>query len=546
MRLVPICGLLYFAALLQAQTSGDTQPAVLVRNDPEYSAEATRARVQSTVLLNIVIGEDGKAHNVQIAKGAGFGLDEKAIEAIATWIFRPATKDGHATPTPANIEMNFHLQVRGDADDYTGQFARLNFPLPPGASRPELIVGKLPGNPLAAGDQALRIHLQVDADGRPANVTLLGSTDKAWAQQALRVIQAWRFRPASLDGTAIPADGIFELAHSEPEEAEQSVNVPKAPPSPIQIPGLIPRSNHTATLLKNGTVLIAGGTISGTSAQIFDPITRTIVNTGNMLIARQSHTATLLNDGTVLIAGGETNGHAQAEAEIFDPSSGKFSATGSMREPRSGHAAALLADGHVLIFGGNKGPASSEIYDPRMKSFQPAGKMKYLGASVEAVTLRDGRVLILSAGNVPAEIFNPPTASFSEIASAQIEGAFSAVPLDNGTVFIASRGVAQIFEPATGVFRSLGAIPQYRRDPASQVAPASVLLRGGKLLLASLGQTEIYDPAAGIFTPGPSLASDGEGVTATLLEDGSVLIAGTGENDSGATAELLLIGSGGR
>ena len=233
MSVVPICGLLTMAAILRAQSTGETQPSVLVRNDPEYSAEATRPRVQSAVLLNIVIGEDGKAHDVHVAKGAGFGLDEKAIEAIATWVFRPATKDGYTTPVPANIEMNFHFLVRGDADDHTGQFARLNFTLPPGASRPELVVGKLPGNPTSSGNQALRIHLQVDADGKPANVMVLGSTDKPWEQQALHVIQAWRFRPASLDGAAIPADGIFELAHSEPEETGTPVYTPKPSSAPI-------------------------------------------------------------------------------------------------------------------------------------------------------------------------------------------------------------------------------------------------------------------------------------------------------------------------
>lgn len=404
MRLVSICGLLTLAGVLQAQTapeahSTDTQPSVLVRNDPEYSAEATRARAQSTVLLSIVIGEDGKAHDVHVAKGAGFGLDEKAIEAIATWVFRPATKDGHATPAPANIEMNFHLQVRGDADDYTGQFARLNFPLPPGASRPELIVGKLPGNPASAGDQALRIHLQVDADGKPSNVTVLGSTDSAWAQQALRVIQTWRFRPASLDGAAIPADGIFELAHSEPEETEPVIVEPPAS-AIIPIPGLIPRANHTATLLNNGTVLIAGGATAGTSAQIFDPITRTIVNTGNMLIARQNHTATLLNDGTVLIAGGEMNGHAVAEAEIFDPSTGKFSATGSMRQPRSSHTAELRPDGAVLICGGNSPDA--EIYNPRAKSFEATDRATCAPTTPRingntGTTLEDGNILSIGA-----------------------------------------------------------------------------------------------------------------------------------------------------
>ena len=392
MRSLTICCFLFAATLLHAQGAGDTQPSIIVRNDPEYSAEAMRARVQSTVLLSIVVGEDGKAHDVKVARGSGFGLDEKAIEAIDTWVFTPGTKDGHPAPMPANVEMNFHLQVRNDPEDHSGQFARLNFTLPPGAVRPELVVGKLPGNPAAAGDQALRFHLQVGIDGVPGDVTVLGSTDKAWEQKALRVIRAWRFRPAALDGTAIPADGVFELAHTAPPEPEPVIveqddtgKAPRRPPAPVQIAGLIARGNHTATLLQNGTVLLAGGTEPGiaphelASAQTYDPVTRTIANTGSMLTARQRHTANMLRDGTVLIAGGEEGNRALASAEIFDPSTGRFSATGSMHEPRSSHAAALLPDGRVLICGGTgsdgKPLADTEIYDPRMKAFVGASAM---------------------------------------------------------------------------------------------------------------------------------------------------------------------------
>ena len=316
MRTLLVCGLILCAALLQAQTTSgtqpDTQPGIIIRNDPEYSTEATRAFVQSTVLLNITVGEDGKAHDIKIAQPSGFGLDEKAVEAMQTWVFRPGTKDGHPVPMPANVEMNFHLQVRNDSEDHSYQFARLNFTLPTGATRPELVIGKLPGNPNAAGDQALRFHLQVGIEGVPANITVLGSNDKAWEQKALRVIRAWRFRPASLAGLAIPVDGVFELAHSSPPEPEQPMIVeqdesdrgPRRPAAPIEIPGLIARSGHTATLLNNGTVLIAGGSASA-SAQTFDPVTRTIATSGSMLTPRNHHTATLLNDGTVLITGGQ-------------------------------------------------------------------------------------------------------------------------------------------------------------------------------------------------------------------------------------------------
>lgn len=538
MRTLSVAGLILCAALLQGQTTPDTQPGVIVRNDPEYSAEATRAFVQSTVLLSIVVGEDGKAHDIKVAQPSGFGLDEKAVEAIQTWVFRPGTKDGHPAAMPANVEMNFHLQVRNDTEDHSYQFARLNFTLPPEAIRPVLIAGKLPGNPHTAGDQALRFHLQVGIDGVPSNITVLSSTDKAWEQQALRVIRGWRFRPASLAGLAIPADGIFELAHSAPPEPEpqpivveqdDSDRVARPAVAPIEVPGLTPRSGHTATLLGNGTVLFAGGSASP-SAQIFDPVTRTIANTGSLLTARQHHTATLLKDGTVLITGGEpggkpggqSGGRALASAEIFDPSTGKFSATGSLHEARSSHAAALLPDGRVLICGGSADD-TSEIYDPRQKIFLSAGHMLAPMPSLQAVTLKDGSIFLLGSASAPAEIFHPDTGTFTAAGTQHFAGI--ATLLHDGTVLIFAADGVETFRPGANVFQTDTAMPG---TPA-----ACVLLPSGKVLVTGT-PTEIYDPSSQSFTRGPVLKQPQSGDTATLLDNGNVLVAGP-------AAELLIL-----
>jgi TonB family protein len=504
MRVLSVCGIVFCAVLLHAQAAPDTQPGIIIRNDPEYSTEATRAFVQSTVLLNITVGEDGKAHDIKVAQPSGFGLDEKAVEAIETWVFRPGTKDGQPVPMPANVEMNFHLQVRNDTEDHSYQFARLNFSLPTGATRPELIIGKLPGNPNTAGDQALRFHIQVGIDGVPAEITVLGSTDKAWEQKALRVIHAWRFRPASLAGLAIPVDGVFELAHSSPPEPEPMImeqddsdRGPRRPAAPIEIPGLIARSGHTATLLKNGTVLIAGGATSA-SAQTFDPIIRTIATSGNMLTPREHHTATLLNDGTVLITGGQSAGHPLSSAEIFDPSTGKFSATASMHEARSSHAAALLPDGRVLICGGSA-DENAEIYDPHSRAFLSAGRMIAPMPSVRAVALKDGDILILGTTGQPAEIFHPDAGAFTATDAPHFDG--PATRLNDGTVLIAGGNGA--------------------------------VLGNGKVLVIG-APTEIYDPATQSSTPGPILKQPPSQATATLLDNGNVLVAG-------AAAELLIL-----
>jgi hypothetical protein len=135
---------------------------------------------------------------------------------------------------------------------------------------------------------------------------------------------------------------------------------PPAPPPPVTVSNPPPstvefqatgdmgtqRAAHTATLLPNGKVLIAGGfNNSGglATAELFDPATGTFMATGTMTGARVSHTATLLNSGKVLLAGGD----GLNTAELFDPSTGTFTATGAMTGVRTQHAATLLNNGGI-------------------------------------------------------------------------------------------------------------------------------------------------------------------------------------------------------
>ena len=129
-------------------------------------------------------------------------------------------------------------------------------------------------------------------------------------------------------------------------------------------------SGHTATLLPNGKVLLAGGASAdfGTFsiAELYDPSTDTFTATANMTIARAGHTATLLPDGTVLLAGGQFMGGI-ASAELYNPATGTFSATGNMTTGRFWQAATLLPDGTVLMSGGlgsgYDSLASAELYN---------------------------------------------------------------------------------------------------------------------------------------------------------------------------------------
>ena len=88
---------------------GVTAPSLLSKVEPEYSEEARRAKYQGTVVLYVEVYPDGKAHNLKVLRSLGLGLDEKAIEAVNKWRFRPGYKDGKPVTVQATIEVNFRL-----------------------------------------------------------------------------------------------------------------------------------------------------------------------------------------------------------------------------------------------------------------------------------------------------------------------------------------------------------------------------------------------------------------------------------------------------
>jgi TonB family protein len=88
---------------------GVTAPSVLSKVDPEYSEEARKAKYSGAVMLSIVVNTDGRADSIKVIKSLGMGLDEKAIEAVERWRFRPGTKDGAPVRVRAQVEVNFRL-----------------------------------------------------------------------------------------------------------------------------------------------------------------------------------------------------------------------------------------------------------------------------------------------------------------------------------------------------------------------------------------------------------------------------------------------------
>ncbi|MBB2483673.1 hypothetical protein H5407_00375 [Mitsuaria sp. WAJ17] len=263
------------------------------------------------------------------------------------------------------------------------------------------------------------------------------------------------------------------------------------------------REGHTATLLADGRVLVTGGNLGDgrvlalNSAELFDPRTKTFQLVATpMTLERSSHTATLLKNGKVLITGGQgaRQGMVSFSAEVFDPNTGKFESLAPQRlvAPRTYHAATLLDSGQVLIVGGTdwqtaRAPNSAELYDPVANTFtQLESPLNYKNETPQALKLSSRRVLVLS--NQGADLFDPVTRTFKALPGPLKARDYEASTAlyDGGALVLGGLSADTVipsierYDPVRGTFRTVATLRKARAWGVATLAnTGAVFLVGG-------------------------------------------------------------------
>lgn len=324
--------------------------------------------------------------------------------------------------------------------------------------------------------------------------------------------------------------------------------------------------NHTATLLSNGQVLVAGG--SGKTpkvALLYDPTADTWTPTGSLINLHPfDPTATLLPNGTVLLVGGG------AQPELYDPTTGTWSATAAMTTPRTENAAVLLPNGQVLVAGGlvNGAPSNLvDIYDPNANTWTSVGNM--LGSRANhTATLPPNEYLVFLGGYqgtsdvATYELYD--YINMQPFSGGQESHLFTVLNMSNHTATYLATGsilaVGGTENPSQALLISGTSSVNASPCPNAHSHHTATLLPNGQVLVAGGGATgsetaavDIYVPSndnpstSGIWSSGPisPMNVPRTNHAGVLLSDGRYLvIGGSGSPQATSVGALRVISAG--
>jgi N-acetylneuraminic acid mutarotase len=326
------------------------------------------------------------------------------------------------------------------------------------------------------------------------------------------------------------------------------------------------RSQHTATLLQNGLVLLAAGQKGSNTAgwlntaEVYDPTGQFFTSVGNLNHARSDHTASLLPSGKVFVAGGlDSSSTPLSNGEVFNPASGTWAgAANSMTSGHAEHAAAALPNGKVLVMGGSSDATGGQVesYDPVTNRFSPVKNLITGRNYVSGTILPTDQALVVggratqSAPIASPELYDPAAGTWSTTGSWSTDRfGHTATTLNDGTVLVAGGAgdvtnyttAADRFDPSTGAWSSASNLNTGRLDHAAALlADGRVLVAGGIGNSVNLKTAEIYTPGTNSWTFTASLATARAFITATTLPNGKVLVAGGSAGSSTlSSAELF-------
>ena len=412
------------------------------------------------------------------------------------------------------------------------------------------------------------------SDGSVADVT----ASATWNARTAGVASVGN---GAASGLALGSSGVTATIGGVSASAEVDVTTdtwtaaPKMPTERV--------AGHTATLLANGRLLVAGGVGSagtGTAAaDLFDPVALAWTPAAPMNAMRSSHAATLLADGRVLVTGGSTVSSAAAKgyvnntsAEIYDPVANTWTAAPPMSAARSHHTATRLPDGKVLVVGGENVlylvEPTAEVYDPVANTWTPTRAAPVSPRSQHTATLLPSGLVLIAGGFdivdgvltplATAELYDPvlhttTSTDIDGVTTTSITGGLdftatapmafahygqSATRLADGRVVVVGGNTTQteLYDPTAAAWTTQGA------TTATHTAHGVVLLPDGRLLVVGGTQfaqptAELFDPATGLWTAAARTLVIRSNPTATSMPDGSVMVCGGALDASGANCE---------